>query len=95
MGDKLKAKLLALKTRSLIVGLVILVVALLIGLISPFYLSQESYNTISQLVKNIFAALPQMDINSGLEAKGALSLNTLFLLHKALIQVGFCLLHYG
>ena len=80
MGDKLKVKLLELKTGSLMVGLVILVVALFIGLISPFYLSKDSYSTISQLVKNIFAALPQMDINSGLEAKGALSLNTLFLL---------------
>jgi stage II sporulation protein M len=62
------------------VALGVLVSAFLVGLVSPFYLTNASYSAVLEIVNNIFAALPNLEVNSAAETKAALCANSVLLL---------------
>lgn len=79
-GGMLKGKLNSLSIKSMKVALGVLVSAFLVGLVSPFYLTDTSYNAVLDLVNNIFATLPNLEVNSAIETKAALCANSVLLL---------------
>ncbi|MDD4572178.1 MAG: hypothetical protein PHN47_06845, partial [Clostridia bacterium] len=76
----LKGKLNSLSIKSMKVALGVLVSAFLVGLVSPFYLTNASYSAVLEIVNNIFAALPNLEVNSAAETKAALCANSVLLL---------------
>ncbi len=79
-GGMLKGKLNSLSIKSMKVALGVLVSAFLVGLVSPFYLTNASYSAVLEIVNNIFAALPNLEVNSAAETKAALCANSVLLL---------------
>ena len=79
-GAIFKGKLNSLSAKNVKIALGILLVAFLIGLVAPFYFTDAGYSAISDIVNNIFAALPELEVNAAAETKAALWANSILLL---------------